>query len=522
MDRWVLVLLTVITFTASTCNANEKVQAAARDTLKKMSAQNLSQLYKVRQLAETEQRRLHVVKACIAGLCSLGELKKAEKIASESDLRSYVDMCTIECDKCNGSAKTERKCSKCSGSGRCQNHRCNGGLVVKPSFRGEHCEKCSICHGSGRCEKCSGSGKVFVCCDRCGGMKRTTKKDSALELSRKSLSVLVVSESELKRRAKEEEDARLAKEREEFERLAREESERKAKREAELREEKARIEAEKKERLARQEAERKLAEAERRALETRIRLERELSERTLRAKEEQQRIARDRRIEEKRGNALARPTSPDSWKRIGAGDVKLMECQFPPQDESVEFVYNPIRIIAIPNGWSAYMQKSKDSSNDTALIIGSSAYNAEEEVLDFYLSLCEAAQKAKTWRKTAEARGEKDFCKKINIDRKIQGFIGRINNGGNDLLTKSDQPEPIQFFFAVAKLDENVAYARKHKSVGTWIRSLGKDTSLVYALIIDMNPMRIVIDMDSIEGFLKAANPMGCVKSFEKFETLYN
>lgn len=281
-------------------------------------------------------------------------------------------------------------------------------------------------------------------------------------------------------------------------------------------------EARERERIARVEREKMQAEAERQASEIRAKIERERREKEQREKEEQQKQERIRQLEEKMGIVSNLPKAVNAWKRIIYGKVALMECQFPPQNENYDFVYNPIRIIAMPNSWStAYKQNTQDARVDNYLMIGT-IVDAEEGVLDFYLMLCEAAQKAKLWRKTAEAQGEKSFRKEIPVSRTIQGYKVDHKIACKNPFDVPIQLRPIRFLFDISKVEGKVAYARKHKSVNSWFRSIGKDESLVYSIAIEIDSVCvIVIDMDSIDDFLKAVNPMGAVEALKKYDELY-
>lgn len=203
--------------------ANDAVQTAAKTALRDVNGTSLGKLYKVRKQAETAERKEIVVKACVAGLYAIGDLKNARKIGEGLDVDELLDSFMSECDLCRGEGCSSRKCYKCKGAGTCQNSGCHDGRVIVQGFNGNHTERaCSICRGTGHCPKCKGEGKFAETCRRCGGTKRSIDKEKALGSCKELLKSLTVSEKEKRDRERAEEEARLARERAEEEKRKRE------------------------------------------------------------------------------------------------------------------------------------------------------------------------------------------------------------------------------------------------------------------------------------------------------------
>ena len=161
--------------------ANDAVQTAAKTALRDVNGTSLGKLYKVRKQAETAERKEIVVKACVAGLYAIGDLKNARKIGEGLDVDELLDSFMSECDLCRGEGCSSRNCYKCKGAGTCQNSGCHDGRVIVQGFNGNHTERaCSICRGTGHCPKCKGEGKLAENCRRCGGTKRSINKEKAL------------------------------------------------------------------------------------------------------------------------------------------------------------------------------------------------------------------------------------------------------------------------------------------------------------------------------------------------------
>lgn len=174
--------------------ANDAVQTAAKTALRDVNGTSLGKLYKVRKQAETAERKEIVVKACVAGLYAIGDLKNARKIGEGLDVDELLDSFMSECDLCRGEGCSSRNCYKCKGAGTCQNSGCHEGRVIVQGFNGNHTERaCSICRGTGHCPKCKGEGKLTETCRRCGGTKRSINKGKALGSCKELLKSLTVS-----------------------------------------------------------------------------------------------------------------------------------------------------------------------------------------------------------------------------------------------------------------------------------------------------------------------------------------
>ena len=204
-------LLVAMSMMALPCNANEKVQIAAKTALTNLTTRSLGKLYKVRDLTETSAERETVLKACVAGLHAIGDVKNAAKVAGQLNGDDFLSLFTTECSGCNGEGSTQTPCSKCKGTGGCQNRKCNKGMVTHPRMDGrEYEEKCSICGGSGKCTSCKGTGNVTKVCNRCKGSKRTINKKSAMTSCQAWLKILSISDEETRTREMEKENSRIA------------------------------------------------------------------------------------------------------------------------------------------------------------------------------------------------------------------------------------------------------------------------------------------------------------------------
>lgn len=204
-------LLVAMSMMALPCNANENVQIAAKTALTNLTTRSLGKLYKVRDQTKTSAERETVLKACVAGLHAIGDVKNAAKVAGQLNGDDFLSLFTTECSGCNGEGSTQTPCSKCKGTGGCQNRKCNKGMVTHPRMDGrEYEEKCSICGGSGKCTSCKGTGNVTKVCNRCKGSKGTVNKKSALASCQAWLKILSISDEETRTREMEKENSRIA------------------------------------------------------------------------------------------------------------------------------------------------------------------------------------------------------------------------------------------------------------------------------------------------------------------------
>lgn len=173
------------------CKANEKVQVAAKTALTNLTTRSLGKLYKVRDQAEDAEQKETLLKACVAGLHAIGDTKNAAKVAGELDGDDFLFSFSAECSGCNGEGMTEKPCSKCKGTGRCQNWKCDEGVVTTKGFDGrQNIRKCSVCGGTAQCSSCKGSGSVSFTCRKCHGDKLVVKKEIARASCRELLKEL--------------------------------------------------------------------------------------------------------------------------------------------------------------------------------------------------------------------------------------------------------------------------------------------------------------------------------------------
>lgn len=162
------------------CKANENVQIAAKTALTNLTTRSLGKLYKVRDQTETSEERETVLKACVAGLHAIGDTKNAAKVAGELDGDDFLFTFTTECSGCNGEGSTQTPCSKCKGTGRCQNRKCEEGMVTRSGFDGRSTtRKCPVCGGTAQCRSCNGTGSASFTCQKCRGAKLVVKKEKA-------------------------------------------------------------------------------------------------------------------------------------------------------------------------------------------------------------------------------------------------------------------------------------------------------------------------------------------------------
>ena len=450
--------------------ANDAVQTAAKTALRDVNGTSLGKLYKVRKQAETAERKEIVVKACVAGLYAIGDLKNARKIGEGLDVDELLDSFMSECDLCRGEGCSSRKCYKCKGAGTCQNSGCHDGRVIVQGFNGNHTERaCSICRGTGHCPKCKGEGKLTETCRRCGGTKRSINKGKALGSCKELLKSLTVSEKEKRDRERAEEEARLARERAEEEkrkREAREEAERRERREAEYK--------------AREEAERAQREKER------------AEKKAQQEKEREERAEQNRReFEELEKTVSALPKSTVGWIRDVNDTGVFVDRIF----DGGKFL--PIQIRVFSDGLCFYSQVTRDG-NKECIVFGDiwnesgpdrrSAYNS-------YIALVTAAKKAKEWRNIAFQQHTTEFYKEIPV---LDTRVMVCSTGG--------EGRPV-------RTSGKVRYSFTVKTV---------KGEVIYALQITHSGNSIFLDLRCIDEFLRVANPSGAFEFLQKYDNLYN
>lgn len=269
------------------------------------------------------------------------------------------------------------------------------------------------------------------------------------------------------------------------------------------RREKEKADREAKEKARREEREKKQAEEKRRE-------EREKAKREERDRKE---------LEERQKSLSSLPKSVEGWKRgVGEDNEVYAECLFSDGGNPDRTLFPPIRIRVTPTGNCAYVQPSPDGSMCSVVIFRGDSQSDREPSYRAYLALVGAAQKAKAWRKTASERGEDEFVKEIPITNAPNCFSGILaNNGGRS----SGGEGSVRFWFEVHKLEGVAVRDRKDQSVGSWFRGLTKDMDHVYCLKIGNASTAILVNLDSIDGFLKAANPIGAFEALQKFNDLY-
>lgn len=132
-----------------------------------------------------------IIKACVAGLYAVDDIKNATKIKVGVNLDDFVDAFTTECTACRGKGVASKSCSNCRGSGDCQNSKCENGRTTFVGISGrEQTRKCSLCGGTGKCNKCKGAGHFSPTCSKCRGTKKITDKKQALAACQKILTEL--------------------------------------------------------------------------------------------------------------------------------------------------------------------------------------------------------------------------------------------------------------------------------------------------------------------------------------------
>lgn len=177
------------------CQANKDVQIAAKAAHENMTGGTLGKLYKTREKAPSDERREMVVKACVAGLYAIGDVKNAKKIQEDLDDGDFPFEFTEVCGACDGAGAQPKACVKCKGAGRCTNWKCHDGMVTSQGLDGRTSErKCATCNGTGACSKCKGKGSVASVCKKCKGAKTVVKKSSAMSVCKDLLKQLSVPE----------------------------------------------------------------------------------------------------------------------------------------------------------------------------------------------------------------------------------------------------------------------------------------------------------------------------------------
>ena len=514
--------------------ANDAVQTAAKTALRDVNGTSLGKLYKVRKQAETAERQEMIVQACVAGLYAIGDVKNARKISEGLDCDEFLRSLTDECCECNGEGRSRRSCYKCRGSGACQNRKCNGGVVNVEGFRGSRINEnreraCPICKGSGRCASCNGDGEVMVSCRKCNGSRRIVKMEQARTSCRELLKTLasykmgtsiiddglndLLDMAPMERKGTEHVDRVEEYKKETLER------------ETQLKAEIEKLEKASLAREARLKAERERLERESLAREAQLKAERE--EREKRIKEEKQRkdqekMERERQIlkeldEQKR--ELARlPKSVNSWKRdIGRENQVFVESSFSTD------LFLPIQARVWAKGGCLWSQVNRKGEK-TCIVFqnGTRCDDLKDNTRvanRAYLALFAAAQKAKVWMRTAVERGEDNFIKEISVSNALE--CCSVVLAKNDDYFYYENKGNVRFWFEVQKLDEKTVRKRRDRGVGMWFRSLTKDMNHAYCLKIENSGNAIYVDLDSIDEFLKIANPVGAIEALEKFENLY-
>lgn len=198
----VIPLLGSMSMMALPCTANENVQIAAKTALTNLTTRSLGKLYRMREHTETPEEEEMVVKACVAGLYAIGDEKNALKIKDRLSGDDFMRSFITDCGGCGGEGGKQTPCPMCKGSGKCQNRKCNGGMVPhvgldkrSAGFGGGRIrtQECAICRGMGKCNNCKGVGLVSSTCKECRGSRVVVKKDQALASCRKLLRGLAVS-----------------------------------------------------------------------------------------------------------------------------------------------------------------------------------------------------------------------------------------------------------------------------------------------------------------------------------------
>lgn len=193
MNRiWILFLgLLAVVLLPQPCEANEAVQTAAKTAVENVTGKTLGKLYKARSQASTPVRNKMDVRACIAGLYAIGDVKNAQKISEGVGEDAFISSLMDVCEGCNGEGVSSQPCYTCKGTGSCQNRKCNDGVVTSVGFDGRSSErKCATCGGTGCCSNCKGTGTTERKCNRCQGSGSVINKKLASSACQELLKAL--------------------------------------------------------------------------------------------------------------------------------------------------------------------------------------------------------------------------------------------------------------------------------------------------------------------------------------------
>ena len=468
-----LMSLMLICSLISIGGANEVVQSSAQTAVKNVNGTSLGKLYKVRNQAETEERKKIVIKACVAGLYAIGDMKNAQRISAGLEGEEFVGSFMDDCPQCNGEGAAQRECYKCKGTGSCQNGGCHEGKVIIEGFNGyRKVGICAICNGTGKCKRCNGEGKVAENCRRCGGTKRRVNKEKALSSCKELLMSLTVSEKEKRARERADEEARLARERAEEEkrnREAREEAERRERREAEY---KARVEAERAQR------------------------EKERAEKKARQEKEREELAEQKRraFEELEKTVASLPKSSNGWIRgVTENGADYAERTFHNGN------FPPISIRVLSDGLYIYSQSNRNELK-SFIVFGdiNKPQLGRRYAYGAYLAVWKAVKKAQEWKEIAIQNGDRDFIKDIPVPD--TPFTSSVYGSDTENLKT-----------------ENLKYGGRTRFV------FAVDSDGRPALVIQhADTRRIGLDLNFIDEFVKAANPIGAFEFLQKYDNLYN
>lgn len=277
--------------------------------------------------------------------------------------------------------------------------------------------------------------------------------------------------------------------------------------ETQKREEAKRREKEKADREAREKSQRE--EREKKQAEEKRRREREKTEREERDRKE---------FDERQKSLSSLPKSVEGWKRGVDGDEAYVECWFSDGGNSDRPLLPSVRIRVTPKGNYFYVQSNKDGSTCNVVAFRDDSKSDREPACSAYLALVGAVQKAKAWRKTASEQGEDELVKEIPIANVPNCSCWILANNGESC---SGGEGKVRFWFEVHKLEGAAVRERKDQSVGSWFRGLTKDMNHVYCLKIGSDSTAILVNLDSIDDFLKAANPIGAFEALQRFNDLY-
>lgn len=480
------------------CVANEAIQAAAKTVSENLTGKNLAKLYKVRGRGSTPVRSEMALKACVAGLCAVGDEKNAKKLNDELAGRAYISSFMDVCPSCNGEGALQGACYKCKGTGSCQNRKCNGGSVVSSGLDGRSSvRKCSVCGGTGQCISCNGIGKTEKKCSQCQGVKKVVNKGSALTACKELLNALIVAGKEIdtcvttKSEPLPERQNGVVAKHSGFGETARRRSSSgfgspgfgspedvKRRREKYERLEREKLEYENRLKAEREERERNLAEEKQR---------REI--------EEAERVARiQKELDEKKSLLSSLPKTTEGWTRgvAGSGD----ESEFVQCTTFSNGRLNPVRVRVFSNGKRYVFIQPRNVGPEVGIIVDNlwSATDSDLRLCDeFYLAIYLAAKKALEWRRTAKEHHEVEFGKEIPLQNSFGGISFDIKD--NHLCEGSAKRSNVHFWFYVC----------------------GQASMLSMELL----DRKIAIDLEDIDMFLKTANPLGAYEVLQRYNELY-